>query len=234
MSTFILAGFLILFGVMHIISTSIPLWVLGVVAIVAGLALLFEGRWKRGVPLVAALAGFLTLPAAAQTTNETAVVTSIYSIAKEFAQAMPSNYVVTAYGEYAKDAPTKYGGGVLAFWNVTQNVGVGGGVDWLGQWSQLSANLQLQAPVKPLAFMGGSLTNWTVTPFAIGGVVTPIGSATSGANSVGAMVGGGAACDIGKIFGGTLGVEVGYVNVTGMGLYSGNRIEAGLAWRRGF
>jgi hypothetical protein len=42
MSTYILAVFLLLLGVTHLISTEIPRWVVGLAAILAGLALLVE------------------------------------------------------------------------------------------------------------------------------------------------------------------------------------------------
>jgi len=45
MSTFFLAGFLLLFGVMQLIETKIPGWVLGVVAVAAAVALIVN--WKR-------------------------------------------------------------------------------------------------------------------------------------------------------------------------------------------
>lgn len=49
MSSIAVALFLILFGIMHLISTSIPGWVLGFVALVAGLVVLAGGGWwKRG------------------------------------------------------------------------------------------------------------------------------------------------------------------------------------------
>lgn len=40
MSTFLLAAFLLLFGIMNLFQTSIPTWVLGLFALAAGIMLL--------------------------------------------------------------------------------------------------------------------------------------------------------------------------------------------------
>ncbi len=40
-------AFLTLFGVMHLIDTKIPPWVLGIVALASALALLVSGGWKK-------------------------------------------------------------------------------------------------------------------------------------------------------------------------------------------
>lgn len=50
MANIALAIFLILFGIMALVSTSIPHWVLGLVALIAGIVVLFGGGtwWKRG------------------------------------------------------------------------------------------------------------------------------------------------------------------------------------------
>ncbi len=49
MANIALAVFLILFAVMHLVSTSIPGWVLGLVAGIAGILLIAGAPWwKRG------------------------------------------------------------------------------------------------------------------------------------------------------------------------------------------
>ncbi len=53
MSAYALAAFLILFGIMGLASTSIPHWVLALLALIAGVLVLVEGGirsglWKKG------------------------------------------------------------------------------------------------------------------------------------------------------------------------------------------
>jgi hypothetical protein len=48
LKNYVLAAFLLLFGVTAIISTEIPKWVVGVVAVAAGLACLSDGAGKPG------------------------------------------------------------------------------------------------------------------------------------------------------------------------------------------
>ena len=53
MSTFLLAAFLLLYGVNIVFGSNIPGWVLGVLAIAAGLLLLIErtwGCWRKAPP----------------------------------------------------------------------------------------------------------------------------------------------------------------------------------------
>lgn len=47
MSTYLLAGFFLLFGVMNVAKTEIPSWVLGAVAIVAALSLVKDALEHR-------------------------------------------------------------------------------------------------------------------------------------------------------------------------------------------
>jgi hypothetical protein len=47
MSTYVLAAFLLVFGVTLIISTQIPDWVAGVLAIAAGILLLVDRGWRQ-------------------------------------------------------------------------------------------------------------------------------------------------------------------------------------------
>ena len=81
----------------------------------------------------------------------------------------PTNYAVEVYGTYAPKAPQHYGGGVLAVYNVNQYVGMGLGLDWLGNFSLVSGNVQLQAPFHPLP---GTFPSLVISPFLLGGLAT--------------------------------------------------------------
>lgn len=42
MATYLLSAFLLLFGLMNLVTTEIPKWVLGVLAVLAGVAMLIS------------------------------------------------------------------------------------------------------------------------------------------------------------------------------------------------
>ena len=92
-----------------------------------------------------------------------------------------TNYAVELYATYAPNAPAgkaKVGGGGIAFYNFNENASAGIGIDWLGQFSLVSANLQLQAPfhlstVLPVLASVPLIGTVIIDPFAIGGVGTP-------------------------------------------------------------
>ena len=71
-----------------------------------------------------------------------------------------TNYSVAPYLTYAPQAKDKVGGGFLAVYDVPQLTGTLGGIgtalgmDWLGQWSLVSANVTLYVPTHPLAHAG--------------------------------------------------------------------------------
>lgn len=47
MSTYFLAAFLILFGLLQLIAINIPHWVLGVLALATALALIIGAPWRK-------------------------------------------------------------------------------------------------------------------------------------------------------------------------------------------
>ena len=61
-----------------------------------------------------------------------------------------SNWAVEPYLTYAPSLKSgyKYGGGVLAIYNLNNYMGGAVGIDYLGQFSLLSANLTLKYPIK--------------------------------------------------------------------------------------
>ena len=79
-----------------------------------------------------------------------------------------TNLAVEAYATYAPKAPTKWGGGALIIYNVNNFVGLGLGLDWLGSFSLVSANVQFSLPYHPLS----SYPNFELVPFALLGVAT--------------------------------------------------------------
>lgn len=191
---------------------------------------------KKYIALLAALALCVSAGnSQAQTTtstNEPSLWNGLQTIVQSFGSSMATNFAVVPYATYAPDAPTKFGGGVLGLWNINNNVGAGMGVDYLGQLWMPSADVQLKVPIHPLSFVG--LTNFTATPFVIGGVAIPLAGAKQDNRGVAGIAGAGAAVDVCKLWGGEVSVGGAAVEWSGAGDYSGRHFEGFLAWRKGF
>ncbi|MDE2097617.1 MAG: hypothetical protein KGL39_10250 [Patescibacteria group bacterium] len=142
-----------------------------------------------------------------------------------------TNYAVEPYLTYADKAPTKFGGGVLTVYNVSQNVGLGMGVDWLGQLSLITANVTLSAPFHPLP---QQLPSVILCPFVLAGV----GTASSGGGNFNGAVSTvedvGAYIKFGHAFGGSFNVGACYGQWTGVGPYDVKREHLFLGWSHGF
>ena len=156
--------------------------------------------------------------------------------------AAPTNLAVVPYATYAPSAPHKWGGGILTLWNITPYLGAGMGMDYLGSFSLVSGDVEVQAPIQPLSFLGSSLTNFTLTPFALGLAGTPVGGAGSanGSLATAAVVGGsfdpftlfGSSSP--TILGGKLALGGAYGNRFNAGDYSGKFFNFFIGWRRDF
>lgn len=145
-----------------------------------------------------------------------------------------TNYGVAVYGTYAPKAPTKIGGGVLGVYNINDYAGLGLGVDWLGQFSLLSVNLQLKLPVQPFRTWT-SYPAWVqsikVIPLAIVGTGKPF---TGGGNGVATLWDTGGLIKFGHLFKGQFGVGATWGAWDNAGDYSGHRYHAFLSWSKGF
>ena len=146
-----------------------------------------------------------------------------------------SNWAVEPYLTYAPSLKSghKYGAGVLVIYNINNYLGGAVGVDYLGQFSLLSANLTLKYPIKIGQFVSlpDSLTNLVVTPFALGGIGTPYGSSSGEAAAIWDL---GSAVQFGRFLGGKFNVGVAYGAWEHAGDYSGNRYHAFAGWSKGF
>lgn len=132
-----------------------------------------------------------------------------------------TNYTLVPYATYApanSSHKSLWGGGVLVCYNVNKYVGAVVGVDYLGEFSLLSANLALQLPYQPFPNSGNSLLrSVTVTGIGIVGIGKPF-SGTSGDNisivtDAGALI----------KFGTKYGVGATYGQWINAGPYSGER-----------
>ena len=144
-----------------------------------------------------------------------------------------TNYAFEPYLTYAPGAPAHnhIGGGALVAYNVSQFVGAGLGVDYLGQFSLVSANATLRVPTHPLNFLGNSWTNVALVPFALAGVGTPLSGTSSG---VAALTDAGAYVSFGHLWGGKFNTGAAYGRWDNAGAYSGPRYHFFLGWSKGF
>jgi hypothetical protein len=154
-----------------------------------------------------------------------------------------SNYSVSPYATYAENAPKgrQFGGGALFVFDVSQNVGIGMGVDYLGSFNMVNGNVTIKQSLRPLTYLGMTsafASNFTVTPFGIAGACSPISSAGSANGSIGAIYGAGFNLDLCQfdVGGTTLKLSTGYARTewSNLGAYSGWRDSLFLGLRAGF
>ena len=195
--------------------------------------------------LAALVSSVAPVPLSAQTTNNPPVqpATNSPSIAGGLAEiynafatsglGTATNYAFEPYLTYAPAAPAhnQIGGGALIAYNLSQFLGAGLGVDYLGQFSLVSANLTLKVPTHPFNFLGGSWTNLAVTPFALAGVGSPLSGASSG---FAAITDAGAYVSFGHLWGGKWNTGACYGRWDNAGTYSGPRYHFFIGWSKGF
>lgn len=138
-----------------------------------------------------------------------------------------TNWSAAPYITYAPNAPTKVGGGALLLYNLNNYVGAGPGIDWLGDFNLVSANVTLQVPTHPFAFLGAS--NIVATPFVLAGIATPIGGAGTANGNVASIQGLGLNLDLLHIKSLQLGLGYEFSNWTGAGDFSGRHHHVFLA-----
>lgn len=141
-----------------------------------------------------------------------------------------TNFAVAPYGTYAPSAPTKVGFGIMGLYNLNQYVAGGVGIDWLGQFSMVSGNVQLQLPLYPLAHWG--FPKLKVTPIVLGGIGKPMTGPNKGNVSTIADIGG--YVSFGHWLGGVFNAGLVWGKWTGAGAYSGERYHITGAWSKGF
>ena len=161
-------------------------------------------------------------------------LTELYEAIESSGLTTATNYALEPYLTYAQNAPSgnKAGGGMLAVYNVSHLLGAGLGFDYLGQFSLVSANLTLKAPLHPFSFTATSWgTNLVVAPFVLAGVGTPFSGTGSGAIAV---TDAGAYIQYGHLWGGQFNTGIAYGRWDNAGAYSGPRMHLFLGWSKGF
>jgi len=163
-------------------------------------------------------------------TNSPSFTVGLEEIGQSIADA--TNISVAAYGTYvSKGAPVHWGAGVLALYNFNDYVGTGLGLDWFGNFSFLSANATLQVPIQLSKYTSITwLTNITIIPGALGGVLTATsGSANTG--NVGTIAGMFFDVDFGHFLGGRFGAGAAYNTYNGA--WTGKQYHGFVKWSRG-
>lgn len=176
--------------------------------------------------LIVASALCLCASVASAQTNET----TLDKIIGQFG-GMPTNYAVEPYATFAPKAPTKIGGGILGVYDVNQYVGLGLGLDWLGSFSLVSGNVQLQLPFHPLPKTFPTLV---ASPFVLGGIATAYsgaGNFNGGAATVSDI---GGYVKFGHALGGQFNAGACWGQWTGVGKYDVKRYHLFIGWSHGF
>lgn len=154
-----------------------------------------------------------------------------------------TNYTLDPYLTYAPSVPkgsSKIGGGILALYNFNQNVGAGIGLDWLGQFSLVSGDLQLGAPfhlstIVPVFKNVAWLQSVEVVPFALGGVGTPYSGNGHFNGSAMVISDLGGAVKFGHALGGQFDTGLAWGKWTGSGTYANvTRYHAFIGFTKGF
>lgn len=143
-----------------------------------------------------------------------------------------TNYSADPYATYAPSAPKghQYGAGLFVAYNVNDYVGLGIGVDYLGQFSLVSANVQLKYETHPFSGFGGPLANVAVTPFGLVGAGHPLGGTSSSVTAISDV---GGYVSFGHVWNGRFNVGAAYGRWDGAGVYSGTRYHFFLGWAKG-
>lgn len=142
-----------------------------------------------------------------------------------------TNYAIEPYATYAPNAPTKYGGGVLGIYNVNNYVGLGLGLDWLGNFNLVSGNVQLSLPFHPLPSTFPSLV---ISPFILGGIATAYSGAGKFNGNASTIQDIGAYLKFGHLLGGSFNAGACYGQWTGVGAYDVKRYHLFAGWSHGF
>jgi hypothetical protein len=176
--------------------------------------------------------GIVYAPVATPSTNGSALSLAASTLWANVKSA--TNYAIAPYATYAPKAPTKWGGGVLAIYNVSQYFGGGAGIDWLGGFNLVSGDIQLKLPTHPLSALGGNWATFEATPFVIGGIGTPFSGAGTANGGISTIEDVGLQFKFGHLWGGQFGVEGTYGKWQGAGPYDVARYHAAVSWQKGF
>jgi hypothetical protein len=120
-----------------------------------------------------------------------------------------------------------WGGGVIGLYNVTDYLGTGIGIYYLGVWYEFNGTVQLQYPLP--------LTTWlTLAPFVAAGIGTSFAGAGTANGDVDIISQLGVNADLFKLGNWQIGAGGFFGNITGAGQFSGNDAGGFVKLSRGF
>ena len=181
----------------------------------------------------------------AQTPPTAPIVTNTAPIndTKGFVEAVKDSGVLNAtnwaFVPYATYAPnTKkgdlWGAGALVAYNINQYVGAGFGVDYLGRFSLLSANVSFKYALPFGQYISTSspfVKDIKLVPFALAGIGRPLGGVDEGVSTLQDV---GGYFEVGKFADGRFAVGGCWGQWQNAGDYSGTRYHFFLGWSKSF
>ena len=186
--------------------------------------------------LIVTIVSVVALCASVKAQNTNTGAAAIWTGLQQSGLLSATNYAFEPYGTYAPSAPQgrKWGGGLLAIYNVNDYAGLGIGGDFLGQFTLVSGNATLQLPIAPFSGLTNApsvIQSLKIVPFGLIGVGSPL---SGSADKMTAITDMGAAVKFGHLWGGQFNAGYSYGRWDNAGQYSGVRHHLFLGWSYGF
>ena len=148
-----------------------------------------------GVMLAITVNAQTNAPIAVADTNQPPTLPEHVTTWLSFLSNTSTNWVVAPYIVYVDDDVNSYGGGVGAFYSLSQYALTGLRLDYVGgELTMPSVNVQLQLPIRVMDKV-------TVVPFAVSGLATPLDGRGSDNGTAVGILGAGVAVGITKKIG---------------------------------
>jgi hypothetical protein len=200
----------------------------------------------KKLKLITAVAALLAIgfTARAQTSTNADIYDNIGAVLGNLGlSSHPTNYAAATFlGHSIKGQQLSAGQVVVE--NVNNNIGVAAGIDHLwyggktGSANVVAGGITLKAPAHPLTFLSSDTNSWThkftVSPFAIALVGTPINGTGNANGGLASITRAGLNFDLANIKGWELGAGIDWGKRTGAGNYSGDWADVSLSIRKGF
>jgi hypothetical protein len=182
---------------------------------------------------------FAQTPPPLPTVSSTAPVTDtkgIIEAVKDSGLLNATNWAFVPYATYAPNTKKGdlWGAGALVAYNINPYVGAGFGVDYLGRFSLLSANVSFKYAMPFGKYISSShpvIKDIELVPFALAGIGRPMGGTDEGVATLQDV---GAFFEVGKFADGKFAVGGCWGQWQNAGDYSGTRYHFFLGWSKNF
>lgn len=177
-----------------------------------------------------------TPPTPVVSTNKVEGVNGLVEAVKDSGVLNATNWAFVPYATYAPETKkgALWGAGALVAYNINPYVGAGVGIDYLGRFSLLSANLSFKyaIPVGPyISSESKFLKDVKLVPFALVGIGRPMGGTDDGVSTLQDV---GAYFQFGEFADGKFALGGCWGQWQNAGDYSGTRYHFFLGWSKGF